>query len=211
MTRAQIVEGHDAFMEQMKANMLTADEVRALISGAEATGAMAPGTAAHNNANISASQGINASIVEFGKAQAATHGTRYSQPNRSNLWTWADCSSFVWGSFRDHQPPVSQGDDVEQPATAAQLHSDDDKCRTGASPVQEVFTTNSSSPTDRSRSSRRSSARWPRATSSFASKGSSLGTPFRPRRVRLLQQPGCPDRWRSATPLVREDRSVSGA
>ena len=148
MTRSDIETGGSVFMEQMKSDLLTMAEVQGFLASAEAAGLLPAGTAAHNNANIAASGGINESIVEFGKAQAAANGTKYSLERRSQLWSYADCSSFVWGSFRHHSPPF------HKTMTWSDGWPDDsatmcDKCRTGASPVQEVFTTTSTNASTR--------------------------------------------------------------
>ena len=83
MTRSEIEDGGSALHGADEERSADARQrSRRFIAAAEATGLLAAGTAAHNNANIAASDGINASIVEFGKAQAAA--TRHHvQPERA--------------------------------------------------------------------------------------------------------------------------------
>ena len=111
MTQADIEAGKDLFLEQMKANMLTEDQLQTILKAAEDAGLLPEGTAARQAASADANMPINEAVVDFALSMC-TDGDgppKYANDNanRHKLWTWADCSSFVWGAYAGHTPPYN--------------------------------------------------------------------------------------------------------
>jgi hypothetical protein len=70
-----------------------------------------------------ASQTINTDIVDFLVEVAQASNTQYDADQRDKLWTFADCSSFVWGGFAAKGYAQSMGWET-WPASVPIFHTD---------------------------------------------------------------------------------------
>ncbi len=148
MTPDDIATYSKALLENMKNNLLSSDQIQALLKDLPDSVQNALGQ--DTEANLS----INSSIVEFGLKKLTDNHTEYDRSRRSQLWNYADCSSFVWGAFANHDPPYSTdmgwldwnsyNKGIQD--TSAMIAM----CEGGQSPVKEIFKATSTSASARS-------------------------------------------------------------
>jgi hypothetical protein len=112
ISNAQIKENYGLFLEQMQGgDLLTEEQIESIIQTYKDTGKLPDNIDDILRVDLGASGSLNESIADWGLNQLTRYHTEYTSTDRKNLWTRADCSSWVWGVYASHPdtPNVKMG------------------------------------------------------------------------------------------------------
>jgi hypothetical protein len=157
ITNEQIDKNVDLFLEKMSGSGLLSDaQIDDLVSQLVDSGVLSDDLTDLWDATMGSSGSLNESIADYAEQRASGTTTIYDGDKRNQLWSYADCSSYVWGIYATHpsKPNVTMGGPwaltFEEkgkgpPSTHAMIAA------MSNSPVETIFQTHSGSSTERSK------------------------------------------------------------